>query len=104
MAFALLIGTIIITGCEKAATSKASSTSADKKIDPTGVFSGNALMGPSTYIIRSNFTYVFRGGSEVNSGTWSLSGNRLTFRRGGGQYQMRISDDGNVLGDILKRK
>jgi lipopolysaccharide export system protein LptA len=68
------------------------------------VFSGNAPMGPSTYIIRSNFTYVFRGGSEVNSGTWSLSGNRLTFRRDGGQYQMRISDDGNVLGDTWKRK
>jgi len=99
---ALIFAILSCSGCGKAETIEA-------KINPTGVFSGNAPMGPSTYIINSDKTYKFIGQGEVGSGTWdlsghSLSGHSLTFTRGGAQYTMRISDDGNVLGNIWKRK
>ena len=94
---ALIFSILSCFGCGKAETTEA-------KINPTGVFSGNAPMGPSTYIISSDKTYKFIGQGEVGSGTWDLSGHSLTFTRDGMQYIMRISDDGNVLGNIWKRE
>lgn len=89
------------SGDKHASQSHSSSIS---ELDPTGEFSGNAPMGPSTYIINSDHTYTYEGGDEVNSGTWQLSGRSITFNREGVEYTMSFSNDGNTLNGVWRRQ
>jgi hypothetical protein len=79
-------------------------TSSARDPSPVGVFKGNAPMGPSTYVLKSDGTYSFIGTGEVDRGTWSQSGTVITFNNQGVRYSMDLSSDGRCLGPSWERQ
>lgn len=84
----------------------------EKEINPVGVYSGNAPMGPSTYHINSGGRYTFIGvnrstgvGEEIQGrGTWRRSGNTIIFNNQGIEMRWELSSDGRKLGPYWNKR
>jgi hypothetical protein len=77
-----------------------------ENVSPVGTYSGVAAMGPSTYYISSDGTYMFTGlnrrtgiGEEIQaSGTWRQYGSKIIFNNQGIESSWSLSAGGQRLG------